>query len=489
MRPRNIARPAAAGALCLAFTCAAGRIGPGSDNATVRPVRQRRRQAADRREPAQAQRARRRSHRRRGHGRARRRRRHRLAADPARARWKPIDRDRTDACGPLQAARAPPTHRQHAGARPRRRRRPASPTGKRRIGRLNVYKRTLRVVVRPRPVRQPLACGGTLSTGTLGVAHKTLPCGTKVTFKRGDRTVRVPVIDRGPYVGGREYDLTAATAQRARLPRPRRDPDDALATRAASSELRRRPARPRRGPLRRLGVLERRHAHAEQPHRAAAARTRAAARCATPVIVAVSFTGGGERAGARDRGPVVEPDLDRDRAPAHRLAPQPLARARPASRASTASSSARSPMSRSNVVSFERDFAGPDSASTTVRAVEVRARDAARARGASRSAARAAPRRRRWSAPIVVSPSAASRSAVFGPIPGMIRSDAPASRRQASSRPIATKPCGFSRSEATFAISRFGPTPTEIPMPVRARTSATRSRSTRSGFSASVTSA
>jgi rare lipoprotein A len=59
-----------------------------------------------------------------------------------------------------------------------------------------------------------LACGGTLGVGTLGVAHKSLPCGTKVTLRRGHRTVRVRVIDRGPYVSGREYDLTAATAQR-----------------------------------------------------------------------------------------------------------------------------------------------------------------------------------------------------------------------------------------------------------------------------------
>ena len=43
-----------------------------------------------------------------------------------------------------------------------------------------------------------------------------------------------------------------------------------------------------------------------------------------------------------------------------------------------------------------------------------------------------------------------------------------ASRRQASSRPMATKPRGFSRSEETLAISRFGPTPTEIVIPVRA---------------------
>jgi rare lipoprotein A len=59
-----------------------------------------------------------------------------------------------------------------------------------------------------------LACGGTLSPGTLGVANKSLPCGTKVTLHYRGRTVRVPVVDRGPYVAGREYDLTAATKQK-----------------------------------------------------------------------------------------------------------------------------------------------------------------------------------------------------------------------------------------------------------------------------------
>lgn len=56
-----------------------------------------------------------------------------------------------------------------------------------------------------------LACGGTLTAGRLGVAHKTLPCGTLVRLHLGNRTVRVPVIDRGPYVSGRDYDLTPAT--------------------------------------------------------------------------------------------------------------------------------------------------------------------------------------------------------------------------------------------------------------------------------------
>jgi len=59
-----------------------------------------------------------------------------------------------------------------------------------------------------------LACGGTLGYDTLGVANKTLPCGTKVTLRYHGREVTVPVIDRGPYVGGREWDLTGATARR-----------------------------------------------------------------------------------------------------------------------------------------------------------------------------------------------------------------------------------------------------------------------------------
>lgn len=56
-----------------------------------------------------------------------------------------------------------------------------------------------------------LACGGSLTSGTLGVANKTLPCGTLVTLRYGDRSIRVPVVDRGPYVAGREFDLTEAT--------------------------------------------------------------------------------------------------------------------------------------------------------------------------------------------------------------------------------------------------------------------------------------
>lgn len=55
------------------------------------------------------------------------------------------------------------------------------------------------------------ACGQTLTSSTRGVAHKSLPCGTKLSIRYGSREVHVQVIDRGPYVGNREFDLTAAT--------------------------------------------------------------------------------------------------------------------------------------------------------------------------------------------------------------------------------------------------------------------------------------
>jgi rare lipoprotein A len=54
------------------------------------------------------------------------------------------------------------------------------------------------------------ACGSELYPSTRGVASLTLPCGTIVTFHFRRRTVRLRVIDRGPYVTGRAFDLTYA---------------------------------------------------------------------------------------------------------------------------------------------------------------------------------------------------------------------------------------------------------------------------------------
>jgi rare lipoprotein A len=58
-----------------------------------------------------------------------------------------------------------------------------------------------------------LACGGRLTQSTLGVAHRTLPCGTPVQVYYRGRALTVPVVDRGPFANGASYDLTAATAQ------------------------------------------------------------------------------------------------------------------------------------------------------------------------------------------------------------------------------------------------------------------------------------
>jgi rare lipoprotein A len=85
------------------------------------------------------------------------------------------------------------------------------------IGRLNVYRRAAASWYGPGLYGNKLSCGGTLKPGTLGVANKTLPCGSRVTLRHGHRVVRVRVVDRGPYVGGREFDLTAATRERLRF--------------------------------------------------------------------------------------------------------------------------------------------------------------------------------------------------------------------------------------------------------------------------------
>src|SRR5262245_50458098 len=58
------------------------------------------------------------------------------------------------------------------------------------------------------------ACGQTLRPDTIGVAHKTLPCGTAVKFLYRGRSIVARVLDRGPYSRGHAWDLTNA----ARLP-------------------------------------------------------------------------------------------------------------------------------------------------------------------------------------------------------------------------------------------------------------------------------
>jgi rare lipoprotein A (peptidoglycan hydrolase) len=57
------------------------------------------------------------------------------------------------------------------------------------------------------------ACGATLRKDTLGVAHRSLPCGTTVKFLYHGHALVTQVIDRGPYVRGRAWDLTQAASE------------------------------------------------------------------------------------------------------------------------------------------------------------------------------------------------------------------------------------------------------------------------------------
>lgn len=57
-----------------------------------------------------------------------------------------------------------------------------------------------------------MAGGGTLQWDSMVVAHKSLPFGTRVEFSYNGNTCVAVVRDRGPYVGGRTFDLGPGTA-------------------------------------------------------------------------------------------------------------------------------------------------------------------------------------------------------------------------------------------------------------------------------------
>jgi rare lipoprotein A (peptidoglycan hydrolase) len=69
----------------------------------------------------------------------------------------------------------------------------------------------------PAAVGRKTACGGTILAATEGVAHPTLPCGARIYIAYRGKHVLTQVVDRGPYVPGREFDVTPALAQRLDL--------------------------------------------------------------------------------------------------------------------------------------------------------------------------------------------------------------------------------------------------------------------------------
>ena len=62
-----------------------------------------------------------------------------------------------------------------------------------------------------RPVRS--ACHVLIGPRTKGVAHPTLPCGVKIYVQFQGKQVLTQIIDRGPNVPGRTFDVTRALAK------------------------------------------------------------------------------------------------------------------------------------------------------------------------------------------------------------------------------------------------------------------------------------
>ncbi len=52
------------------------------------------------------------------------------------------------------------------------------------------------------------ACGQKLTRKLIGVAHRTLACGTLVRLVKGNHRITLPVVDRGPYGKLRTFDFT-----------------------------------------------------------------------------------------------------------------------------------------------------------------------------------------------------------------------------------------------------------------------------------------
>ncbi|HLH64094.1 MAG TPA: septal ring lytic transglycosylase RlpA family protein [Solirubrobacteraceae bacterium] len=78
---------------------------------------------------------------------------------------------------------------------------------------INVYRRAFATLYGPGLYGRLTACGERLRRTTIGVANRTLPCGTQVAIYYRGESLTVPVIDRGPYANGADWDLTVATAR------------------------------------------------------------------------------------------------------------------------------------------------------------------------------------------------------------------------------------------------------------------------------------
>jgi rare lipoprotein A len=78
---------------------------------------------------------------------------------------------------------------------------------------VTVYKPATATWYGPRFYGRKTACGQRMTRSLLGVAHRTLPCGTQVAVFYKGRSITVPVVDRGPFRARTAWDLTSAAAQ------------------------------------------------------------------------------------------------------------------------------------------------------------------------------------------------------------------------------------------------------------------------------------
>ncbi len=83
-------------------------------------------------------------------------------------------------------------------------------------GSIRVYRNQKATWYGPESYGTRTACGQIITKRTLGVAHKTLPCGTKVEFflRRTGKKIVLPVIDRGPFANNAVWDLTLTAMKR-----------------------------------------------------------------------------------------------------------------------------------------------------------------------------------------------------------------------------------------------------------------------------------
>jgi rare lipoprotein A len=78
---------------------------------------------------------------------------------------------------------------------------------------VTVYRAAIATIYGPGFYGRPTACGQRMSRALIGVANRSLPCGTLVALTYDGRTLVAPVVDRGPYAHGASFDLTMRAAK------------------------------------------------------------------------------------------------------------------------------------------------------------------------------------------------------------------------------------------------------------------------------------